>query len=219
MDIHIMMAISIIAGHATIMKSLHSGTLVRSCRPKSAAGWPSGWIESAHLVASACAWGGGACAIGDVRSCLHPHPGKSLSCCFVCDSQGGNWYYFLMLGQLVAGRTSSARQGGGYAEERPCDREGARSESALLRLEGPKVPASSQFELSRLASRTPNAEADISCRQELGNLGTWETGTQAIGAIAFLTSPGQGVRVRECGYPGCCCCCNGVCFVRMWVCA
>lgn len=120
-----------------------------------------------------------------------------------------------MLGQLVAGRTSSARQGGGYAEELPCDREGTRSESALLRLEGPKVPASSQFELSRLASRTPNAEADISCRQELGNLGTWETGTQAIGAIAFLTSPGQGVRVRECGYPGCCCCCNGVCFVRM----
>lgn len=54
-----MMAISIIAGHATIMKSLHSGTLVRSCRPKSAAGWPSGWIESAHLVASAWAWGAG----------------------------------------------------------------------------------------------------------------------------------------------------------------
>jgi len=110
-----------------------------------------------------------------------------------------------MLGQLVAALPVSDREG--CILKRPeCDREGEmqteREARQGLRLEGPERPASSQFELSRLASRTPNAEADISCGQELP-LGNQEPRPYRT-HIAFLTFPGQGVRVRECG--GVCAC-------------
>jgi len=143
--------------------------------------------------------GGGACACIRIQ-------GNRLAVAFVCDL--ARWKLILLFNAGPAGgSTSSERQGGVYTEKARVRQRGRaiqteREARQGLRLEGPERPASSQFELSRLASRTPNAEADISCGQELP-LGNQEPRPYRT-HIAFLTFPGQGVRVRECG--GVCAC-------------
>lgn len=146
---------------------VHFRAAVRSCRVKVGPSLREKEIRRERAPkASAWAWGAGPAQQDTIgSSCLHPHPlppphphpGKSLSCCFRATSQGGNWYYFLMLGQLAGSRPSSVRE-----REAKRQREWVRVREALEARRRTKCegPASSQFELSRLASRTPSAEAD-----------------------------------------------------------